>query len=84
MIYLSTQKSRRALLPINTRELEKEMEKRYKRLSKEHTEEVINSALLETQNWAEEYVVKTNGKLTISIENEIQKILDKLRQNHTT
>lgn len=62
------------------KELEKGMKRRYAKFVKEHSAKSTDSALLVAQNWAEERIVRTNGKLTISFENEIQKILDRLRQ----
>lgn len=65
---------------INVKELEKGMKNKYKKFVIEHTGKGVDAALLVAQNWGEDRIVKTDGKLTISTENEIQKILDKLRQ----
>lgn len=37
--------------------------------------------LAQLQDWAEKWIVKKRGKLTISDENEIKQVLDKLRAN---
>ncbi|MGI0073717.1 MAG: hypothetical protein ACREA3_07895 [Nitrosotalea sp.] len=57
--------------------LEKKMRKKYESFRKRNTEK--GAACRAVQNWAEEWIVRTNGKLTISAENEVLKILDKLR-----
>ncbi|MGI0046508.1 MAG: hypothetical protein ACREBB_04890 [Nitrosotalea sp.] len=74
------QRSHRVPQIINIKELEKGMKKRYAKFINEYTRKSNDAALFVAQNWAEDKMVKTNGKLTISSENEIQKILDKLRQ----
>jgi hypothetical protein len=57
--------------------LEQEMKKKYESFRKRNTEK--EAACRAVQDWAEEMMVRTNGKLTISAENEILKIMDKLR-----
>ncbi len=58
------------------KDLEEGMKKKYESLRKGKTEK--EAAFRAVQNWAEDWIVRTNGKLTISAENEIHKILDKL------
>lgn len=61
--------------------LEKAIRTKYKSLHNKNIEK--ETALRTAQNWAEEWIVRTNGKLTISSENEIQQILNKLRIQST-
>lgn len=77
---VAIQKIQRAPQATEIKELEKGMKRRYAKFVKEHSGRSTDSALHVAQNWAEERIVRTNGKLTISFENEIQKILDGLRQ----
>jgi hypothetical protein len=65
---------------MGVKELEKGMKNKYRKFIDGHTGKGIDAALLVAQNWGEDRIIKANGKLTISTENEIQKILDKLRQ----
>ena len=60
-------------------DLEKSMIKQYKyqRLGP-HTKG-NEEDLLELQEWAEKWIMKKRGKLTITAENEIKQVLDKLR-----
>ncbi|MDE1826945.1 MAG: hypothetical protein KGH83_05075 [Thaumarchaeota archaeon] len=60
------------------KDLEKAMMRQYKyQLLGNH--KGINAELAALQEWAEEWVLRKNGKLTISTENEIKQVLDKLR-----
>lgn len=56
--------------------LEKAMRKQYEYHRKSN--EKKDKALRFVHNWAEEWIVKINGKLTLDDEKEIQKILEKL------
>ncbi len=40
---------------------------------------VHEKELAQLQDWAEKWIMKKKGKLTISDENEIKQVLDKLR-----
>jgi hypothetical protein len=60
-------------------DLEKSMKKQYKyHLLGSHVN-VHEKELVELQDWAEKWIMKKKGKLTILDENEIKQVLDKLR-----
>jgi hypothetical protein len=60
-------------------DLEKSMKKQYKyQLLGRHVN-VHEKELVELQDWAEKWIMKKKGKLTILDENEIKQVLDKLR-----
>lgn len=61
------------------KDLEKAMMRQYNYQSLGNQGKGIDAELVALQEWAEEWVLKKNGKLTISTENEIKQILDKLR-----
>lgn len=60
-------------------DLEKAMNKQfqYQRLGRHVNEN--QKEIIELQDWAEKWIMKKKGKLTISDENEIKRVLDKLR-----
>lgn len=60
-------------------DLEKSMIKQYKYQCLGRHEKVNEKDLLELQEWVEKWMMKKRGKLTISTENEIKQVLDKLR-----
>ena len=60
-------------------DLEKSMKKQYQyQLLGSHVN-VHEKELAQLQDWAEKWIMKKKGKLTISDENEIKRVLDKLR-----
>lgn len=63
------------------KELEKAMTKHYKYQILDHPERENKKELLKLEEWAEKWVLKKSGKLTISAENEIKQILGKLRES---
>jgi uncharacterized protein YneF (UPF0154 family) len=62
------------------KELEKNMRKQYESYCKKHPRTSEEDALRVVYAWAEEWIMKNNGKLTISSESEIKQILDKFRK----
>jgi hypothetical protein len=60
-------------------DLEKAMKKQHQYQRLEHHVNIHEKELAELQDWAEKWIVKKKGKLTISDENEIKQVLDKLR-----
>lgn len=60
-------------------DLEKSMIKQYKYQRLGRHEKVTENDLTELREWAEKWIIKKRGKLTISAENEIKQVLDKLR-----
>jgi hypothetical protein len=63
------------------KDLEVMIRKKYDSLRRKKTEK--EAAFRAAENWAEDWVVRTNGKLTISSENEIHKIMDRLHESLT-
>lgn len=61
------------------KDLEKAMMRQYKYQLLGNQGKRTNTELDALQKWAEEWVLKKNGKLTIAVENEIKQVLDKLR-----
>lgn len=62
------------------KDLEEGMNGHYENFLKKYPEKGKDAALRTAQEWAEKWTVETKGTLTITIENEIQQILDKLRR----
>lgn len=60
-------------------DLEKTMMRHYKFRQRDHSKKNAGVELVVLQKWAEHLILKRDGKLTISSENEIQRVLDKLR-----
>lgn len=60
-------------------DLEKSMKKQYQYQLLGHHVNVPEKELAQLQDWAEKWIMKKKGKLTISDENEIKRVLDKLR-----
>jgi hypothetical protein len=61
------------------KDLEKAMMRQYKYQQRSHSAKRLDLELATLQNWAENFILRKDGKLTISSENEIQHVLDKLR-----
>jgi hypothetical protein len=61
------------------KDLEKAMMKQYKYQQQGHSTKRLDLELATLQDWAENLILRQDGKLTISSENEIQHVLDKLR-----
>ncbi len=61
------------------KDLEKAMMKQYKYQQRSHSTKRLDLELATLQDWAENLILRNDGKLTISSENEIQHVLDKLR-----
>jgi len=60
-------------------DLEKSMKKQYQYQCLGLHVNVREKELAKLQDWAEKWIMKKKGKLTISDENEIKQVLDKLR-----
>jgi hypothetical protein len=60
-------------------DLEKTMKKQYQYQRLGSHVNVREKELAELQDWAEKWIMKKKGKLTISDENEIKQVLDTLR-----
>lgn len=60
-------------------DLEKAMMRQYRHQKQNHSSKRPDLELAELQDWAEKLILRRDGKLTISSENEIQHVLDKLR-----
>ena len=60
-------------------DLEKSMIKQYKYQRIGRHDKTNEKDLAELQEWAENWIMKKRGKLTIAAENEIKQVLDKLR-----
>ena len=60
-------------------DLEKAMMRHYQFQQRDHSKKNTGVELAVLQEWAEHLILKRDGKLTISSENEIQRVLDKLR-----
>lgn len=63
------------------KDLEKAMMKQYQYQRLGRSANDNEKELVELQDWAEKWLVQKKGRLTISDENEIKQILDKLRSN---
>lgn len=61
------------------KDLEKAMMKQYQYQRLGYPVNENNKELTELQDWAEKWIMKKKGKLTITDENEIKQVLDKLR-----
>jgi hypothetical protein len=61
------------------RDLEKVMMRHYALRHHSNVKTENNAELSSLEEWAENWVIKKNGRLTISAENEIKQILDELR-----
>lgn len=61
------------------KDLEKKVRKQYKQYLTQYPKKGDEAVLRAVQDWAEDNMVKTDGKLTISSENELKGILDKIR-----
>lgn len=64
------------------KDLEKAIMRQYQYQRLGHSVNENGKELAKLQDWAENWIVKKKGKLTISDENEIKQILDKLRTNY--
>lgn len=60
-------------------ELERAMIRQYKYQHLGHPKKEHKKEFAKLQEWAEEWILKKNGKLTISTENEIKQVLDKVQ-----
>ena len=63
------------------KDLEKAMMRQYQYQILGHSESRNEHELTELQDWAERWIIKKNGKLTISDENEIKRVLDLIRRS---
>ena len=61
------------------KDLEKAMMRQYQSKQQSHSTKRLDVELATLQDWAEKLILRKDGKLTISSENEIQHVLDKLR-----
>lgn len=61
------------------KDLEKAMVKQYKYQRRGRSTKRLDLELAMLQDWAENLILRNDGKLTISSENEVQHVLDKLR-----
>jgi aldehyde:ferredoxin oxidoreductase len=64
-------------------DLEKSMRKQYQYMRLGNNVIEIQKELAQLQEWAEKWIIKKKGKLTISDENDIKHVLDKLRSLDT-
>jgi|GEM_PF-2604580 hypothetical protein len=62
-------------------DLEKSMKKQYQYQRLGHPVNENQKELAELQDWSEKWIMNKKGKLTISDENEIKRVLDKLRSD---
>ncbi|MDE1764814.1 MAG: hypothetical protein KGI27_00930 [Thaumarchaeota archaeon] len=61
------------------KDLEKAMMRQYNYQRLGNHGKTVEAELAALQKWTEDWVLKKSGKLTISVENEIKQILDKIR-----
>ncbi len=61
------------------KDLEKGIRKQYEYYRTKHPKLGKEAALWAAQSWAENFVLKMNGKLTLSYEKEIHQILDEIQ-----